>query len=60
MGYLPIDAANFLASLGLSPLLETGLMDVVAAGSFTPYYLFAFGFKFRETDRAITGDFFAV
>ena len=37
---VPVDAFDRVSLLTSCPLLETGLMDVVATGCLAPYYLF--------------------
>lgn len=57
---IPVNAADFFPRLAFGPLLETGLVDIVAARGFAPHYFFGVGSEFCETYRAVSRDFFAM
>lgn len=60
MADLPVNATDFFPSLALGPLLETCLVDVVAASCFAPHDFLGLRFKFCEAYRAVSGDFLAI
>lgn len=59
---VPIHASHVRMGffLGLGPLFETRLVDIVPTRSSAPYNLFLLKLEFCKADWAITGDSFAL